>query len=101
MATLGGARDVAGSQNSVEIDSIARFAVDDHNKKQNALLEFGRVISAKQQVVAGTMYHITLEAKDGGAKKVYETKVWEKAWLNFKEVQEFKLVGDAPAGSSA
>lgn len=68
---------------------------------QNALLEFARVISAKQQVVAGTVHHITLEAKDGGHKKVYEAKVWEKAWMNFKEVQEFKLVGDAPAESSA
>lgn len=64
---------------------------------QNALLEFEKVVSAKQQVVSGTLYTITLEAKDGGQKKVYEAKVWEKAWLNFKEVQEFKLVGDAPA----
>ncbi|XP_061365047.1 cysteine proteinase inhibitor-like [Gastrolobium bilobum] len=101
MAALGGARDVAGSQNSLEIDNLARFAVEEHNKKANALLEFGRVISAKQQVVAGTLYHITLEAKDGANKKVYETKVWEKAWMNFKEVQEFKLVGDASSESSA
>ena len=64
---------------------------------QNALLEFEKVVSAKQQVVSGTLYTITLEAKDGGQKKVYEAKVWEKSWLNFKEVQEFKLVGDAPA----
>ncbi|XP_047179481.1 cysteine proteinase inhibitor [Vigna umbellata] len=97
MATLGGNRNVAGSQNSVEIDSLARFAVGEHNKKQNALLEFGRVVSAQQQVVSGTLYTITLEAKDGGQKKVYEAKVWEKPWLNFKELQEFKLVGDAPA----
>jgi len=34
MAALGGNRDVAGSQNSVEIDSLARFAVEEHNKKQ-------------------------------------------------------------------
>ena len=97
MAALGGNRDVAGSQNSLEIDGLARFAVEEHNKKQNALLEFEKVVSAKQQVVSGTLYTITLEAKDGGQKKVYEAKVWEKAWLNFKEVQEFKLVGDAPA----
>nr|AAL56612.1 cystatin [Vigna radiata]CAM92312.1 cystatin [Vigna radiata]CAN84531.1 cystatin [Vigna radiata]CAN84532.1 cystatin [Vigna radiata]CAN84533.1 cystatin [Vigna radiata] len=82
---------------SVEIDSLARFAVEEHNKKQNALLEFGRVVSAQQQVVSGTLYTITLEAKDGGQKKVYEAKVWEKPWLNFKELQEFKLVGEAPA----
>ncbi|KHN35444.1 Cysteine proteinase inhibitor [Glycine soja] len=97
MAALGGNRDVTGSQNSVEIDALARFAVEEHNKKQNALLEFEKVVTAKQQVVSGTLYTITLEAKDGGQKKVYEAKVWEKAWLNFKEVQEFKLVGDAPA----
>lgn len=58
-------------------------------------------MSAKQQVVAGTVYYITLEATDGGKKKVYEAKVWEKPWLNFKELQEFKLVGDAPSGSSS
>jgi uncharacterized membrane protein YkoI len=97
MTTLGGPRDVPGSQNSLQIDSLARFAVEEHNKKQNALLEFARVISAKEQTVAGTLHHITLEVKDGASKKVYEAKVWEKSWLNFKEVQEFKLVEDAPA----
>ena len=34
MAALGGNRDVTGSQNSVEIDALARFAVEEHNKKQ-------------------------------------------------------------------
>lgn len=70
---------------------------------QNALLEFVRVLSAKKQVVSGTLYDITLEVKDGGKKKVYETKVLEKPWLNFKEVQEFKLIVDttnAPSVSS-
>ena len=62
---------------------------------QNALLEFGRVVSATQQVVAGTVHKIKLEAHDGGKKKVYEAKVWEKPWLNFKELQEFNLIGDA------
>lgn len=28
---------------------------------------------------------------------VYEAKVWVKEWMNFKEVDEFKLVGDAPS----
>ncbi|CAL0302539.1 unnamed protein product [Lupinus luteus] len=101
MATLGGPREIAGNQNSLEIDALARFAVDEHNKKQNALLEFGRVISAQQKVVSGTLHHITLEAKDGDKKKVYEAKVWEKPWLNFKEVQEFNHVSDAPSEASA
>ncbi|XP_073157019.1 cysteine proteinase inhibitor A [Henckelia pumila] len=94
MAT-GGIRECEGSQNSIEIDDLARFAVEDHNKKQNALLEFKNVKNVKQQVVAGTMYYITLEAADGGKKKSYEAKVWVKPWMNFKEVQEFKHLGDA------
>lgn len=51
----------------------------------------------KKQVVAGTIYDITLAASDGGEKKVYEAKIWVKPWENFKELQEFKLVGDVPA----
>lgn len=66
---------------------------------QNAVLEFVRVISAKKQVVSGTLYYITLEAIDGGKKRVYEANVLEKPWLNLKEVQEFKLVGDVDAPS--
>lgn len=38
------------------------------------------------------MYHITLEAKDGGETKTYEAKVWVKPWMNFKELQAFELV---------
>ena len=95
MATLGGIRDSEGSQNSLEIDSLARFAVEQHNAKENTLLEFGRVVSSKQQVVAGTMYYITVEVTDGGVKKFYEAKVWVKSWMNFKELQDFKPVSDA------
>lgn len=62
---------------------------------QNALLEFKKVTNVKEQVVAGTMYYITLVAADEGKNKVYEAKVWVKPWMNFKEVQEFKLVDDA------
>ncbi|RDY11059.1 Cysteine proteinase inhibitor 12, partial [Mucuna pruriens] len=101
MATLGGLRDSQGSQNSVEIDALARFAVDEHNKKQNSLLEFARVVRAQEQVVAGTLHHLTLEAIEAGEKKIYEAKVWVKPWMNFKELQEFKPVGDASSFTSA
>ncbi|KAL3850208.1 hypothetical protein ACJIZ3_012090 [Penstemon smallii] len=94
MAT-GDIRQTGGSENSLDIQDLARFAIQEHNNKQNALLEFKKVTNVKEQVVAGTMYYITLEAADGGKNKVYEAKVWVKPWMNFKEVQEFKLVGDA------
>ncbi|KAJ0021528.1 cysteine proteinase inhibitor-like [Pistacia vera] len=97
MATLGGVREVDGTANSIEIDGLARFAVDEHNKKQNTMLQFGKVVKAKQQVVSGTMYYITLEASEGDKKNVYEAKVWEKPWLQFKELQEFKLLDDTSA----
>ncbi|KAJ8563409.1 hypothetical protein K7X08_031861 [Anisodus acutangulus] len=95
MATVGQITDVP-CNNSVEFEDLARFAVQDYNQKQNAVLEFVKVLNVKQQIVSGTIYYITLEATDGGKKKVYETKIWVKTWENFKEVQEFKLVGDAP-----
>ncbi|MQL36440.1 hypothetical protein EI006_27005, partial [Escherichia coli] len=66
----------------------------------NAVLECVKVGRAQKQVGSGGLYYITLEATDGGKKKVYETKIWEKPWLNFNEVQEFKLIGDGTSASS-
>ncbi|KAL6130164.1 hypothetical protein ACLB2K_068545 [Fragaria x ananassa] len=93
-AVVGGVHESQGSQNSLETDELARFAVQEHNKKENALLEFVRVVKTKEQVVSGTVYYLTIEATDGGQKKLFEAKVWVKPWLNFKEVQEFKPVAD-------
>ncbi|KAM7264141.1 hypothetical protein ACFE04_001824 [Oxalis oulophora] len=100
--TLGGISESKGSvENSLEIESLARFAVDEHNKKENKILEFARVVKAQEQVVAGTLYYLTVEAIDAGKKKLYEVKIWVKPWMNFKEVQEFKQVGDVPAFTSS
>ncbi|KAI5682829.1 hypothetical protein M9H77_04057 [Catharanthus roseus] len=97
MATLGGIHDShSSSANSSEVDGLARFAVEEHNKKENAVLEFARVVKAREQVVAGTLHHLTLEVIDAGKKKLYEAKVWVKPWMNFKELQEFNHVEDAP-----
>uniref|UniRef100_A0ACD5WG17 Uncharacterized protein n=2 Tax=Avena sativa TaxID=4498 RepID=A0ACD5WG17_AVESA len=81
-----------GHENDLNVIDLARFAVSEHNKKANALLEFENVVKVKQQVVSGAMYYITLQVKEGGAKKLYEAKVWEKQWENFKELKEFKPV---------
>ncbi|KAE9459655.1 hypothetical protein RHGRI_019769 [Rhododendron griersonianum] len=98
MATLGGVHDSHSSnQNTDEVDGLARFAVEQHNTKENALLEFARVVKAQEQVVAGTLHHLTIEAVDAGKKKLYEAKVWVKPWMGFKELQEFKHVGETPS----
>ncbi|KAG5241956.1 uridylate kinase [Salix suchowensis] len=41
MATLGCVHDSQSSQNSVEMDCLARFAVDEHNKKEVATVAGG------------------------------------------------------------
>ncbi|KAL2941387.1 Cysteine proteinase inhibitor [Bienertia sinuspersici] len=99
MAMVGGISDSKGSENSLEINDLAKFAVDEHNKKENSMLEFQKVVNVKEQIVAGTLYYITLEAIDAGNKKdylYYEAKIWVKPWLNFKELQDFKYLGSTP-----
>ncbi|XP_078179157.1 cysteine proteinase inhibitor A-like [Carex rostrata] len=91
LVILGGWHD-SERGNSVEIEELARFSVEEHNKKENTLLKFVRVVKAKEQVVAGTLHHFTLEVIEAGNKKLYEAKVWVKPWLHFKQLQEFKHV---------
>ena len=57
---------------------------------QNSNLEYVALVSAKQQVVSGMIYYLEIEASSGGVKKLYEAKIWEKPWLNFKSLQDFK-----------
>ncbi|CAL0307481.1 unnamed protein product [Lupinus luteus] len=99
--SLGGITVVEGSENNVKIKELAHFAVEDHNKKEHASLKFVKVISAKEQVVEGMAYYITLEAKDHKSKNIYETKIWDRPWLKLKEVLEFKFVGHAPIASTS
>ncbi|THU56490.1 hypothetical protein C4D60_Mb11t17790 [Musa balbisiana] len=98
MATLSGGIYDSASQNSPEVEELARFAIDEHNKKANATLELVGVVKVKEQVVAGKMYYLTLEAKESnGEKKLYEAKIWVKPWMDFKELQEFKELDDSLA----
>ncbi|KAI0507994.1 hypothetical protein KFK09_014125 [Dendrobium nobile] len=97
MAIIGGPCDVNLNQNRAKIEEYACFTVDKHNKKENALLEFVcllTLLKAKEQEVARTLHHVTLEAIDDRKKKIYEAKVWVKPWLNHKELQEFKNARD-------
>ncbi|MCH83125.1 60S acidic ribosomal protein P2B-like [Trifolium medium] len=51
--------------NSFHVHDLACFAVDQHNLKKNANLKFLEVLYMKWILVAGLLYHIILEAKDG------------------------------------
>ncbi|KAJ3669212.1 hypothetical protein LUZ60_011162 [Juncus effusus] len=83
--------DSPDTTNSTEMESLARFAIDEHNKKENSMLEFVRVVKAREQVVAGLMYYLTMEAKEGKMTNWYDAKLWIKPWMNFKKLEEFKL----------
>ncbi|KAL1197067.1 Cysteine proteinase inhibitor 7 [Cardamine amara subsp. amara] len=87
---LGGFSD--STNNGAEIDDIALFAVQEHNRRENGVLELARVLKATEQVVAGKLYGLTLEVIEAGEKKIYEAKVLVKPWMNFKQLQEFKNV---------
>ncbi|KAI3861780.1 hypothetical protein MKW92_026789 [Papaver armeniacum] len=88
MAIVGNVGDSSkGSEISLD---LANFAVDEYKKKENAVLEFVRVVKAKEQVVAGAVHHLTLEVIEAGKKIFYEAKVWVNPWMDFKELQEFK-----------
>ncbi|KAF8095205.1 hypothetical protein N665_0339s0074 [Sinapis alba] len=90
---LGGFSDSTNNRNGGgEIDEIAFFAVQEHNRRENGVLEPGRVLKATEQVVSGKLYSLTLEVKEAGEKKIYKAKVWVKPWMNFKQLQEFKSV---------
>ncbi|PQQ17338.1 cysteine proteinase inhibitor A [Prunus yedoensis var. nudiflora] len=101
----GGIYESPGTANSVKTISLARFAIEEHNKEHNGLLEFVRVVNEKRQVVAGMIHYLTIEATDAGKKKLFEAKVYvglrdDKEVSEFKEVkstevQEFKHVADS------
>ncbi|XP_071686032.1 cysteine proteinase inhibitor A-like [Rutidosis leptorrhynchoides] len=91
MAVAGGIIDQS-NKTSADIEPFARFAIEEHNKKENRALEFVKVVSTKEQVVQGKMYYITIEVNEGGETKTYEAKVWVKPWEDFKQLHEFNLV---------
>ena len=42
--------------------------------------------------MAGTMFHLTIEAEDSDHPKLFKVKVWVKPLENFKHSEEFKPV---------
>lgn len=58
---------------------------------QNTLLEFLCAVKMREQVVAGMLYHLTIEAADSGTNRLYEAEVWAMPWLNFEQLTDFKV----------
>ncbi|KAL4560554.1 hypothetical protein LXL04_032707 [Taraxacum kok-saghyz] len=92
----GGIHDITEQGlNAAEMENLARFAVDRYSGTVNCIIRFHRLVKAKEQTVAGKIYHLTIETQAGlGEIEVYEAKVWVKPWMDFMELQEFKLIKD-------
>jgi hypothetical protein len=43
-------------------DGLARLALNEFNKQQNAQLSFSKVVRAREQMVSGMVYFLTMEA---------------------------------------
>jgi len=63
-------------------DDIAQFAVNSINDAENSDRKLIAVTSAKKQVVAGTLYHLTVRVSNGDQEEDCQVKVWERLWLN-------------------
>ncbi|MCO5586653.1 hypothetical protein L7F22_040595 [Adiantum nelumboides] len=79
-------------QNDLEVSDLTKFAINEHNSRQNSDLEYASIVSAHKKVVAVLMYHLKLRASSGGNVNVYEAKLWIKPWENFKLLENFERV---------
>ncbi|KAM6595930.1 cysteine proteinase inhibitor A [Cannabis sativa] len=100
MEEVGILREVEGFENDPMIEELGRFAIDEHNKKENvknggSVLELVKIAYANQQeVVSGMMYYMQLHAldTDQGITFLYVSPVLVKSQDNSKEAQSLVLL---------
>ncbi|GJS07355.1 cysteine proteinase inhibitor 5-like protein [Tanacetum coccineum] len=75
------------------IVDIGKFAIDEHNKNdQAASLQFRNVVQGQSQVVAGMNYNLTIAAALDGdhvQNNYYVAIVWIKPWEQFRRLVSF------------
>jgi len=84
----------------------AAFAIQARQKAMKAagereVVELVRIARARQQVVAGMNYHLTLQVKRGDVVEAIEVVVWVQPWLAEDErskLTSWKVLDDADAG---
>ncbi|MBA0568937.1 hypothetical protein Golob_006403 [Gossypium lobatum] len=90
-APLGGWRPIKDTKDP-HVMEIAEFAVEEYNKQSNGSLKLVKVVKGETQVVSGTNYRLILQAKKGAVDNTYQAVVWEKLWLNLRNLTSFNLV---------
>ncbi|KAG6533272.1 hypothetical protein ZIOFF_007138 [Zingiber officinale] len=72
------------------VRELGDFAVEEHNRREHDELTFDKVVRGETQVVAGINYRLVLRARDaGGSAADYQAMVWEKVWINFRQLTSF------------
>lgn len=72
------------------VRELGDFAVEEHNRREHDELTFDKVVRGETQVVAGINYRLVLRARDaGGSAADYQAVVWEKVWINFRQLTSF------------
>ncbi|XP_027169700.1 multicystatin-like [Coffea eugenioides] len=91
------------NRNALEkAEDAARFAVKQYNEKENANWEFLKILNLNMEPAAGSMYYITLEAKNTSNNEVnhYQAKVWARINTGFR-VEVFRLAPYAAKSSES
>ncbi|GFP88443.1 cysteine proteinase inhibitor 4 [Phtheirospermum japonicum] len=72
-----------------EVVKAAKFAVTEHNEETNSKLVFVRVVKGEEQSVEGSLYRLTISAKDGRAAKpkLYRVEVLSRVWLKKNQLR--------------
>ncbi|CAO2834799.1 unnamed protein product [Amaranthus hypochondriacus] len=89
---------------SAKIQELGVWAVDQYNKEKKACLKFENALKAEQEMVAGMLYYIDVEASDGGPIPFvgkYEAKVLVEEWNNIMKLVEFKPMLQDNANANA
>lgn len=83
---IGGPTDVDASE-LPEIESkVAESLVALGQQENGPSYTLNRIVSAKKQVVAGILYHVTAEFGDGNQRKICTLEIWEKPWSGERNV---------------
>ncbi|KAH7427591.1 hypothetical protein KP509_10G050800 [Ceratopteris richardii] len=92
-AILGGLREIPNAKSDPEIHSLAVFAVDQYNSQKGLRLRLLEVVSAEQQVVAGTMYYLVIKVSPKRHhSEYYKAKILVQEWKNFKSLESFEKI---------
>ncbi|CAI9756662.1 unnamed protein product [Fraxinus pennsylvanica] len=86
---VGGWRPIE-NLNDPNVQKIAKYAVQEHNKQAKSKLQFLSVVKGETQVVSGTNYKLVISAKNGAVPHNYQAIVWEKPWEKFRKLTSFE-----------